>query len=233
MSVITEESQKFSPSNMVVLYELDCTILGGSILRFTGSQESASSIIFNGNEYFPVPVEVSGFEISTTGAPGTPIIKILNIPSLQAGVISLKDLIGSTLTRIRTFKTFLDDGDTPDPTAYYPLDIYTIDRKSNQNKVFIEWELAAATNQQGRQIPGRQVLKDFCTHIYRTFDSVSGTFNYTKATCPYTGAACFNLSDNVDTPAADTCGKRLSSCKIRFGETAELPTRAFPGIAPL
>lgn len=35
---------------------------------------------------------------------------------------------------------------------------------------------------------------------------------------------------NTSDPAKDVCGKRLSSCKLRFGENNELPFGAFPGV---
>jgi hypothetical protein len=40
---------------------------------------------------------------------------------------------------------------------------------------------------------------------------------------------------NTDTfdPLDDVCGKRLNSCKVRFGENAELPYGSFPGIGTL
>jgi lambda family phage minor tail protein L len=229
----TAETQKFAPSNLITLFQLDCTAIGGPVLLFTGSQDSAGPIIFNGQTYSPVPIEASGFEISSTGSLPTPTIKILNIPEIQAGVIAMKDLVGATLYRIRTFATFLDDGATPDPNAHYPIDIWTVDRKSNQNKVYIEWELAATTDQQGRKIPGRQVLQNFCNHIYRSYNALSGTFDYSKATCPYTGTTYLDINDNSCAASADVCGKKLTSCKGRFGSTAELPTRAFPGVSPI
>lgn len=41
----------------------------------------------------------------------------------------------------------------------------------------------------------------------------------------------FNEADQgVSTQAADVCGKRLSSCKARFGTTAELPFGSYPGV---
>lgn len=224
-----KESHKFHPSNLVVLFELDATALGGSILRFTSTAYTNSAILWDGNLYSPVPVEADGFEISATGTLPTPTIRILNTPELQSSVIALDDLIGATVTRIRTFETFLDLGESPDPTAHFPLDIYKIDRKLSQNKLFIEWELAASIDQEGRNIPGRQILRNFCSHRYRVWDPVAEEFDYTNATCPYVGAAAFDVNDASVTQPNDQCGKRLGSCKARFG-TDTLPIRAFPGV---
>ena len=41
----------------------------------------------------------------------------------------------------------------------------------------------------------------------------------------------FNAEDiPVSDPNSDICGKRLSSCKARFGQTAQLPFGSFPGV---
>lgn len=222
--------QRLEMDALVEMFQLDATGLGGDIYYFTASSNDYDVVVFDGIEYTPVEIEASGFEWSGKGAWPTPHIKINNNNLVMTAlVITYQDLLGAYLTRIRTFRQFLDDGDTPDPTQIFPLDIYRVERKVSQNKNFIEWELSAAVDQQGRMIPGRQVLRDACTHIYRSY--VNGAFDYTKASCPYTGTALFDVNDNSTLdPRKDICGKRLSSCKARFGQTATLPTRAFPGV---
>ena len=235
---VKEEVQKFSTSNLITLFVLDLTNLEGAeptdILRFTSTVDENNlgeniPVVFDGNTYFPVPVEASGFEITSSGTMPAPTLKVLNTPTIQSGIISLQDMLGATLYRIRTFKTFLDNGETPDPTATFPIDVFKIDRKVQQNEIFVEWELASSIDQEGRMIPARQVIKDYCTHIYRRWNPETLTFDYSKATCPYSGAGCYNEKDELVSESQDRCGKRLSSCKRRFGNFAELPTRAFPG----
>ena len=86
-------------------------------------------------------------------------------------------------------------------------------------------------DQEGRKLPGRQVLKDACTHIYRFPDGM-GDFDYTNATCPYVGTDYFEATGaSTNDPALDKCGKKLSDCRLRFGQHGVLPTRAFPGVA--
>jgi len=60
-----------------------------------------------------------------------------------------------------------------------------------------------------------------------TFDITTGTT--ASGTVTYT--QYFDRNDQpVTTSGSDFCGKRLSSCKKRFGETKALPFGAFPGI---
>ena len=65
------------------------------------------------------------------------------------------DLTGATVTRIRTLAKFIDavnfaDGTnaTADPTAEFPQEVYSIDRKSTETREVVEFELAAPTDLQ-------------------------------------------------------------------------------------
>ena len=230
MSDIAQESQSFSPDDMVVLFELDATTIGGSILRFTSSAWEDKEIKFDDNTYSPVPVEAEGFEWNGRGTFPTPTLRVSNVNKVaSAAVIDYEDLLGATVKRTRTFRQFLDDGTSPDPTATFPIDIYKVERKTAHNKVFIEWELSSAIDQEGRRLPGRQVLRDACTHKYRTWNG--SAFDYSNVTCPYVGSALFDETGTAATNETDRCGKKLSDCRLRFGEHGKLPTRAFPGLA--
>ena len=231
MADINQTAQGFEPGDMVVLFEVDATSIGGSILRFTSTAWETQNIVFDGDTYVAVDVEADGFEWSGQGALPMPKLRISNANKVaSAAVIQYGDLLGATVRRIRTFRQFLDNGSDPDPTATFPIDVFRVERKAAHNKVFIEWELAAAMDQQGRKLPGRQVLKDACTHRYRIPDGQGG-FIYTNATCPYTGTSYFDENGVATTADMDKCGKRLSDCRLRFGQNGVLPTRAFPGVA--
>ncbi len=236
MTALTETAQSLSPirGGLVTLYELDARNLGDTeIRRFTrDAMPDSSTIIFNGNQYVPIDIEADGFEWGGSGAPPTPTLKISNV-SLYAGVLvrEFGDLCGATITRIRTYRDFLDGGDSPDPTLTFPIDVFRVERKVSHNKVFIEFELAVIFDQEGLKLPNRQCIRDTCTHVYRRYDPGTDSFDYLKATCPYTGTSYFKR-DGAPTAlkSEDSCGKRLSNCVARFGGDNVLPTRAFPGM---
>jgi lambda family phage minor tail protein L len=49
--------------------------------------------------------------------------------------------------------------------------------------------------------------------------------------CHYSGGSYWNANDQVvATLAEDACGKRLESCRLRFGATSRLPFGGFPGL---
>lgn len=234
MTDINEALQQFTPGNLVELFQLDATALGGPVYYFTPNTNGVDTVVFDGQIYTPVDMEASGYEYNGQGAIPTPTIKISNTNlAIHAAALTYGDLLGATVTRIRTFKQYLDGETEADPTAVLPLDIHKVERKTNHNRISIEWDLSAAIDQEGVLLPKRQILKDACTHTYRSWDSVDLDFDYTNATCPYTGTNYFDLTGTqVFDPSMDRCSKQLTKgCRARFGLTAELPFRGFPGIS--
>lgn len=235
MAEISHEQQKLDADNIIVLFILDATNIGGSIFRFTSTAYANSSVVFDGNAYAPIDVEATGFEWNAEGSLPRPKLRLANTTKVvSAAISSTNDLLGAKVTRIKTHKQFLDGGDNPDPSATYPIDVYFINQKTGHNKIFVEFELASSLDQQGKLLPGRQVLKNACTHIYRVYDpdaDPSDPFDYTKATCPYTDQNYFTRDGkSTSAPQSDDCGKDVPDCKLRFGEHGVLPTRAFPGV---
>jgi lambda family phage minor tail protein L len=254
---IHSEVQQFATDMLVELYTIDASALGAGVFYFTPVSNTTSShpyqnittnwqddtqnwdaggsgygpLVYGGISYTPIDIQATGFEWSSQGTLPAPKLQVANTNFvMNAAVITYGDLLGAIVTRCRTFRKFLDDGTTPDPTSHFPLDIYKIDQKSGHNKIYIEWQLAASLDQEGRKLPSRQVLRDACTHIYRIYNSTTGAFDYTQATCTYTGTQYFDATDSATfNPALDSCGRRISSCRCRFGQNGDLPTRAFPG----
>lgn len=191
-----------------------------------------NTVVFGGNEYIPIEIDVSGFEWDGQGnSLPTPRLLISNKHRiLMSSVIALKNLTGAKFSRIRTFRKHLDDGIDPDTTMIFPKEIYRVNRKVGQNKIYMEFELASSLDQEGVKIPGEQCLRDTCLHRYRVFNVNTGSFDYSRATCPYVGSTYFTAT-GASTPTAsqDRCGKHLSDCALRFGN-APLPIRATPGI---
>lgn len=223
-----------SIDEMVELYDLDATnIPGGALYHFTpmAFQGPATAIIWGGITYTPVPVQTTGWQASGSGTQPTPQIKVANVNlAFSSLAISLNDMLGATLTRHRTFRRYLDGQSDADPTVELSRDVYRINQKLSMNKIFIEWQLAPAIDQEGRLLPGRTVLQGACNFRYRIWNGAA--FDYTHATCPYVGASYFDAFGNsVATPNLDVPGKRVGNCcKLRFPNQA-LPFGGFPGVA--
>lgn len=230
---LKETQQGFTPGRMVTLFELDLAGLGGSVLYFTSSAFESSAIVFDGNTYVPINAEAEGFDSDSDGALPSPTLRVSNVEFTYQGLLyDFGDLLGAEFRRVRTFRQFLDDGADPDPDARFPDDVYIINRKTDQNKIFIAWELRSPLDNESAFLPGRQILKTSCSHMYRIWTGAA--FDYSSATCPYTAALYYNTAGVSEAlPENDRCGKRLSSCRLRFGEAAALPFAGFPGVSKL
>lgn len=233
------ELQKPSVGEFIELYELDYTIIvaGATPLRFTSTKFTSSSVTWKGDIYDPVDVESEGWERSAGGGMPTPLLRlsVSGDPSdtgtfssiLKALIINNEGLTGATITRTRTLRKFLDGEPSADPAAQFPTDLFKVDTMTRFTKHFVEWELRAFLDQEGKKIPGRQVISETCSHTYRRWDGAA----FIQGTCPYTGV---NLFERDGTPTAnefdDVCGKRVSDCKLRFVFPEEIPHRGFPGV---
>jgi len=120
----------------------------------------------------------------------------LRIKYIKYAIRDLDSLVGAKVTRIRTFAKYIDganfydnygvttgpadgqqklksniltppEGFDPDENAYFPKDIYFIDRKSGENKNTVEFELASPFDLQGLKLPGRVVTENSCVWTYR------------------------------------------------------------------
>jgi lambda family phage minor tail protein L len=169
-----------------------------NILRFHNNIKVIDSYIFwQGKTYFPAPIQAEGFDISSRGTLPTPILRITAqkeeeieaLSILRRAVHKYGDIVGSKVTRIRTFAKYLDaknfsdiseadstqgvypspfpDEYEPDPYAEFPRDVFYVERKSSENKVNLEYELSALMDVEGIKLPRRVVLSQKCGFSYR------------------------------------------------------------------
>lgn len=122
---------------------------------------------------------------------------ILAAAQLEAGDLGEYQPIGATFSQ--------NPLGTPDPTVEFPQEIYYISQKTIENRDAVEFTLAAAFDLEGVRAPKRQCIGNICQWQYRSSD------------CGYSGTAYFDENDaSVGSLAQDVCGKRISSCRIRF-----------------
>ncbi len=226
-------------------------------LRYhAGTNDLLSTIRFNKQLYPAVPVEVDGFSFSSQGTLPRPTLKVANANNAISTLLRQCNPLHAQVRRIRTFAKFLDTenfnrtqssetedsntvttqggdnvvyqgtNDTADPDAKI-IETWYIDRVSSENLQFVEFELVARLDLTNLLLP-RRTVSEFCPWKYR------------QEECGYVGDACFTVDDRQLPPVPesfpqDVCGKRLSSCKLRFPERVRtddpesLPFGGFPG----
>ena len=156
-----------------------------------------SYIIWQGKTYYPAPIQAEGFDISSRGTLPTPVLRmtaqkeegVQALSLLRRAIHKYGDIVGAKVTRIRTFAKYLDpdnfssisqidgkqgiyesnfpDQYEPDPYAEFPRDIFYVERKSNENKINLEYELSALIDVEGVKLPRRVVLSNKCGFTYR------------------------------------------------------------------
>lgn len=194
---LNAEIFSLNPSALISLFEIDISDIifnKGLIDGFNSGNESSrifrfhnnvnlfnTDIVWQGNLYKAAPIKTEGFELSSRGTLPTPKISlavntdgIIPLSIFKNQLRKIGDLSGAKVTRIRTLLKYLDAinfeggvNDTEDSGAEFPRDIYYIDKKSLENKSIIEFELASLLDVEGIKLPGRLVIANRCTAIYR------------------------------------------------------------------
>ena len=241
VSAIYEELTKLSPDAIIELFELrlSTTLHGSSdIVRWHNgcNADITGDIVWKVEggttySYVRMPVEATGFEVTTSGSMPRPLITVSNLNNtvtLLLNQVNLytpgNDLCGAEIRRIRTLKKYLHGESAADPNATWPEERWYIDRKTAESRDVVSFELTSKFDMQGEKLPKRQMIANVCQWQYRDPD-----------TCTYAGTNYYDVNDNqINTGnaaadlAADTCGKTLSSCRKRFGENGKLYFGSFP-----
>ena len=169
--------QSINPSAIIELFtlQLDNSLHGATTTYYfhSGSNLNANNKIkWQTVEYLRFPIQASGFAFQKGQLP-RPKLTVSNATGLISSILLTvnettagNDLTGAKVTRIRTLAKFIDadnfaDGQnaTADPTAEFPREIYSVDRKSSENREVVEFELAAPTDLAGVRIPKRQCTR--------------------------------------------------------------------------
>jgi lambda family phage minor tail protein L len=245
---VLTELYKYTPSTLLEMFELDFAPIEeyyNSITepdpfptnrryRFHNSTNeraqdinlSGIDVVWQGITYEARPIEFSGLEITSAGQVPKPNLTIANLDRLLTeDIIEFAGMVNVKVLRKRTFVKFIDavnfiggTNPTADPNAYFPTDVFRIDRMSDMNAEKVTFELSPAWDVEGVQLPRRQVIANVCPWKYK-----SDPCNWVPVAGKY-----YNSNDYiVSTAGEDQCGKRLKSCKLRFGEKI-LPYGGFP-----
>ena len=217
ISAVYEDLSILAPNAIIELFQLhlDATLHGSSTIYYFHNGVNAAvtgNITWNGQAYVRLSIEATGFDYSSTGSMPRPKLAVSNIGSsitsllLQVNLITAgNDLGGAKVVRIRTLKKYLDGEAGADPHAKFPDEIWYVDRKSNENRAVVEFELASKFDLVGVMLPRRQIIANVCQWAYRGGE------------CGYNGTDYYDINDNkVTASGSDVCGKRLSSCNVRF-----------------
>ena len=122
---------------------------------------------------FPLScLRLKGIEKNADGASPRPSLTVANVLSTFSGLLddlTNKDLIGKRVIRRQTLKKYLV-GESPDlsnPPIEFPVEKFIIDRIAGENKIAINFELAAVMDLEGVKLPNRIVVGKYCGWEYQ------------------------------------------------------------------
>lgn len=182
------EACNLNPSAIIDLFQLDIRPCGGTVVLYfhSGNMINGTDMVFGGHEYAQWPVETKGLEWNMTSTQPRPTISFSNVlgPFTQMN-LQYGGLVNAKLSRIRTFAKFLDGMPNADPTCYFPVETWNINRKTQEDREVCTYELANILDIEDVSLPKRLVLADQCRWMYRGDG------------CGYTGG---NMADELDNP---------------------------------
>jgi phage-related protein len=221
-----------------------------------GTNEINTSIVFNNIAYDPAPVEADGFIKATKGALPRPTLRVANLESTISSIINTpgQNILGATVKRVRTCQRFLDsinffgqefiyeDGtvaitengeilvfathDTSDPFARFPDETYIIERITEENREFVEIELASSLDVSNLFLPRRRIV-DSCPWKYR--DAATCGYDISRYPVGHTVDSTFDAPQTCQGGSAtDVCAKTREACEARYGDRVWLPFGGFP-----
>lgn len=228
--LVFQNVEQLKEDALIDLFEIDGSTAynssGFSNLYIVSPEQSAGNTVeyVNNNgvyvTYSPVPIAFGGVEVTGSNKLPTPKLFVGNV---DGGMTDLSrdydDLIGFRLIRIRTYKKYLKKiGSTPQTQpsgaddAHFTPEIWYFERKEQENKLGVTYQLASVFDIEGLSVPKRRMYPNFCPFAYR------------GPLCQYSGA-------NVPTAGEpDGCAKTLEACKDHFGKNNNLRFGGFPTV---
>lgn len=116
---------------------------------------NSGNITFKGKDYIAFPFKLTGLEQLSTGAPPRPKLTLATIDRTLS-ILSFKynDIVGATVTYIRTFEAYLSK-----ELGSYPITLEMY-RKESHNRTGMVFELRYPTDRERDYLPKQQMLRN-------------------------------------------------------------------------
>ena len=192
------------------------TGLIGKVYDLSDEKTWYRNIIWQGQTFEPMALEVSGLEMRSDGKASAPTLSMANNiggihGAISAYCLQFGDFAGAKLKVITTLAKYLDaenfsTGNATANPSEKREQIWFIEQKTSENAQQVTFELSNPVDFEGLKIPTRQI-SNYCNWEYRSEE------------CGYIGSAMFTEKDEpTDNPALDRCNYRTSGCRCRENE---------------
>ncbi|EHZ8148951.1 phage minor tail protein L [Salmonella enterica] len=208
------ETTKTEQSARIELWEIDLTRFGSGRYFFCNElNEKGEAVVWQGRQYDALPIKGNGFQMTGKGVQPRPTLTVSNLFGLVTGMAEdLRSLTGAVVVRRVVSARFLDavnfvNGNPQADPEQELVSRWVAEQLSELTAVAATFVLAVPTETDGSVFPGRIMLANTCTWIYRGDE------------CGYNGPA---VADEFDKPVTelqrDKCSKCLRGCKLRNNE---------------
>ncbi len=224
MSLIID-SHKLEPTALMDFYCIDLGPIGATgqvFYIYPGVDASNQPITYQGLTFLPWPVQVTGIDKRGTGSSARPVVEIANVNRIITELCrTYQDMVGATVWRRRTLASYVlaDIGE-------YHDEYYVVEQRVSESKDTIKFELSSPMDFMDKQLPGMVAIANSCPHRYKSTAGGSG--------CSWPGTNPTKWFDRFGQPVGsaglDICGKRMSDCKLRFGDNEPLDYGGNPGL---
>ena len=188
----------------------------GKVFDVGDEKQWQRNIIFDGQTFEPMALQVSGLEMRSDGKASAPTLSMANnIKGIQGAVtaycLQFGDFAGAKIKVITTLAKYLDAenfsaGNASANSSEKREQIWFIEQKTSENAQQVTFELSNPVDFEGLKIPTRQI-SNYCNWEYRSEE------------CGYIGTEMFTEKDeSTDNPALDRCSFRTSGCNCRKNE---------------
>jgi lambda family phage minor tail protein L len=161
---------------------------------------NVKNVVFNGQEYQAIPCEFEWLTLSSEGAVPTSRLIISDVSGIIGAIAVQYNLVGATLTAIRTYPFFLDTNVGSDPTQSHPPVKLRINKLTSDYGNQIELECITGFDIERRKIPGRAYLRR-CSWIL------------SDSNCQAPTNISFDLMGNPTSFENRACNKDFTSCQ--------------------
>ena len=162
-----------------VSFNVNATIANPTVYLFHSGNNMKDSldIVWQANTYSRMPVKAEGFKYSGKGKLPRPTLTLSNLLGTITSILqltnqttALSDLAGAKVTRRRALSKDLDEVNFPsnvnpyksgsvDPSAELPREVYSIERKTVENRNIVQFELVSSFDLFGVSAPKKLVTK--------------------------------------------------------------------------
>ena len=164
------------PDTIIELYEIDLGEQDG-VYRFHPGAITSEVLFFNSFPYYSLPVQASEFDKRADGQMPRPSLVLANVDGFITDVLKGRaDLVGNTFIRKRVFLKFIDNSNfpnnfnpfgVPNSESRFDDEFYIINKKTTENKLFIEFELVSPLEFENVKLPARIMIANYCPWRYR------------------------------------------------------------------